>query len=707
MGLTKNSTGKKAISEDLFSYNAWREYSLIGLAGNPNVGKSTIFNNLTGMHQHTGNWPGKTVSSAIGKVDSDGQKYMLADLPGTYSLLTHSKEEDVARDFICFARAEKIIVVCDATCLERNLNLCLQIIEMTDNVIVCVNLLDEAKRKGIHVDKEKLSALLGVPVIGVVGSKKKTLNCISEVIREENNEQRILPEYPGVIEECVETVIKSLDKYDFPFSKNWLSINLITNTMEINSKIKTYFGIDLFSDNDVVKSLEETEKILTRYGIDKESFCDKIARTSVRLAEKISKETVASDSYPSSDRKIDRILTGRFTGLPLMVLLLMFVFWITISGANFPSELLSRMFLSFEDVLEKFFHIIMLPDIVIDVLVSGVYRVLTWVVSVMLPPMAIFFPLFTFLEDLGYLPRVAFNLDNSFRKCNSCGKQALTICMGFGCNAAGVTGGRIIDSERERLIAILTNSFVPCNGRFPMLITIISVFFVVGSNNIGFLPSVYLTVLICFGVFITMVISKFLSKTFLKGVPSSFALELPPFRKPQIGKIIIRSIFDRTLFVLGRAVVVAAPAGFIIWIMGNVQVGDKTLFKICTDFLDPFARVFGLDGVILFAFVLGFPANEIVIPLTVMGYTFGNQLQQLSNIETLREIFLSKGWTIVTAICFLLFTLLHWPCSTTCITIYKETKSFKWTFLSVVIPTLCGLVMCFIVNMLSKIIMAI
>ncbi len=707
MGLTKNSTGKKAMKEDLFRYNALNEYRLIGLAGNPNVGKSTIFNNLTGMHQHTGNWPGKTVSSAIGKVDFNGEKYMLADLPGTYSLLTHSKEEDVARDFICFARAEKIIVVCDATCLERNLNLCLQIIEMTDNVIVCVNLLDEAKRKGIHVNTEKLSTLLGVPVIGVIGSKKKTLNGFSEVIREKNSECRISMEYSGVVEECAETVIESLDKYDFPFSKKWLSINLITNTSEINEKIKTYFGIELLSDIDVVNSLEETDKILKRYGIDKEKFCDKIARAFVKKAESISQETVVFDDYSVSDRKIDRILTGRFTGLPLMILLLMLVFWITITGANYPSEFLSEIFLSFEKVLEKFFRMIMLPDIIIEVLVSGVYRVLAWVVSVMLPPMAIFFPLFTFLEDSGYLPRVAFNLDNSFRKCNSCGKQALTICMGFGCNAAGVTGGRIIDSERERLTAILTNSFVPCNGRFPMLITIISVFFVLGSGNAGFLPSIYLTILICFGIFMTMIVSKFLSKTFLKGVPSSFALELPPFRKPQIGKIIVRSIFDRTLFVLGRAVAVAAPAGLIIWIMANVQIGDNTLFKICTDFLDPFAKVFGLDGVILFAFVLGFPANEIVIPLTVMGYTFGNQLQQLSNTETLRNILLSNGWTVSTAICFLLFTLMHWPCSTTCITIYKETKSFKWTFLSIAIPTLCGLVMCFIVNMLTKIIMAI
>ncbi len=709
MGLTKNSTGRKLLTEDFLNQNSgFIDNDLIGLAGNPNVGKSTIFNNLTGMRQHTGNWPGKTVSGAVGVAKNKEKKYLLVDLPGTYSLLTHSKEEDVARDFICFANPRKTVIVCDATCLERNLNLCLQIIEMTDNAIVCVNLLDEAERKGIKIDINKLSDFLGVPVVGVVGSKKITLNKLLDLFDKENIKDKIQIEYPGVIEECVSVIVRPLEKYAFlPFSLKWLAINLITNKHEIVEKINVVFKLDLLKDDEVIAALNSSDEIIKRYGFDKEKFSDKVARAFVRESERIASNVVSDSCHSERDRKIDKILTGRFTGFPLMMLLLLIVFWITITGANYPSEFLSQMFLSGEKILMDLFNKINIPEIIIEVLVSGVYRVLTWVVSVMLPPMAIFFPLFTLFEDLGYLPRVAFNLDNSFQKCNTCGKQALTICMGFGCNAAGVRGSRIIDSDRERLTAILTNCFVPCNGRFPMLITIISIFFISTSIFSTIIPAILLTVVICLGVLMSMVVSKFLSKTFLKGVPSSFALELPPFRKPQIGKVIVRSIFDRTLFVLGRAVAVAAPAGLIIWLMANIYVGSETIFKIFIDFLDPFARLLGLDGVILLAFILGFPANEIVIPLTVMGYSCGKELVEISNIEILKNIFLDNGWTLVTAICFVVFTLMHWPCSTTCITMYKETKSLKWTFLGMIIPTVCGMVICFFINMVSKIIMAI
>ena len=273
-------------------------------------------------------------------------------------------------------------------------------------------------------------------------------------------------------------------------------------------------------------------------------------------------------------------------------------------------------------IRDSFFHWMNAPEWLHGVLVLGVYRVLAWVVSVMLPPMAIFFPLFTLLEDLGYLPRVAFNLDHQFKKCGSCGKQALTMCMGFGCNAAGVTGARIIDSPRERLIAILTNNFVPCNGRFPTIIAIISMFFI-GAVTLPFqsaLSALMLTGVIVLGVFMTFAVSRLLSGTLLKGVPSSFALELPPYRRPQIGKVIVRSIFDRTLFVLGRAIAVAAPAGLIIWVMANVSVGGASLLSHCAGFLDPFARLLGMDGIILMAFILGFPANEIVVPIMIMAY---------------------------------------------------------------------------------------
>lgn len=312
------------------------------------------------------------------------------------------------------------------------------------------------------------------------------------------------------------------------------------------------------------------------------------------------------------------------------------------------------------------------------------------------PAMAIFFPLFTLLEDAGYLPRIAYNLDKPFKRCCACGKQALTMCMGFGCNAAGVIGCRIIDSPRERLLAILTNNFVPCNGRFPTLIAVLTMFFVgtAGGFFDSVLSAVLLTAAIVLGVVMTLLITRLLSKTVLKGMPSSFTLELPPYRKPQIGKVIVRSIFDRTLFVLGRAVCVAAPAGLLIWLMANVTVGDATILNHCADFLDPVGKLMGLDGVILLAFILGLPANEIVVPIIIMTYMAQGSILELSDLAAMRALFVDHGWTWITAISMMLFSLMHWPCSTTLITIKKETGSWKWTGVSFLIPTVCGIVCC-------------
>ncbi len=598
---------------------------VIALCGNPNVGKSTIFNALTNLHQHTGNWPGKTVANAQGYCRHKERGYLLVDLPGCYSLQAHSAEEEAARDFLLSGSPDCTVAVCDATCLERNLNLVLQVLELTPNLIVCVNLLDEAKRKGVRVDLAKLSELLGTPVVGASARDGKGLSELMDEVEKLCHEPKPPRELPET------------DPEMRVHQAQWIS--------------------------EAAVSLEPQNRSVSR------------------------------------GRKLDRILTSPLTGFPIMLLLRLGIFWLTITGANYPSALLSEGLFWLGDRIRDRFIYLGSPEWLTGLVCDGMYRTLSWVVAVMLPPMAIFFPLFTLLEDFGYLPRVAFNLDRCFKSCGACGKQALTTCMGFGCNAAGVVGCRIIDSPRERLIAMLTNNFVPCNGRLPMLISLITMFFVGAAGGLGasVLSSAMLVGLIALGLLMTLAVSKFLSATLLKGVPSSFTLELPPYRRPQLGKVIVRSIFDRTLFVLGRAASVAAPAGLIIWLLANIHAGGDTLLAHCAGFLDPFARVFGLDGVILLAFILGLPANEIVIPLIIMAYLSQGSLVELSDLTALRALLIDNGWTWVTALCVMVFSLMHWPCSTTCLTIKKESGSWKWTAAAVAIPTVCGLILCFLI----------
>ena len=591
----------------------------VALAGNPNVGKSTLFNALTKMRQHTGNWAGKTVATARGEYIYEGREYQLVDLPGTYSLAAHSQEEAVARDYIKSGQADGVVVVCDATCLERNLILALQVLELTGRVLVCVNLMDEAERLGVEVDLPALSKRLGVPVVGTAGGRQDGL-------------------------EELKAAIARLVSADAPAAPR------------------------------------------------------REPRERVTLAERYAAQVVRSRRVDRQRRqqKLDRLLTSKSTGIPLMLLLFGLVVWLTVAGANGPSALLTALFARVGEALEGW--LAPAPAWLRGVLLDGVYRVTAWVVAVMLPPMAIFFPLFTLLEDLGYLPRVAFVMDHAFQKCRTCGKQCLTMCMSLGCNACGVTGCRIIDSPRERLIAILTSSLVPCNGKFPTLIALITIFFVGGRG--GLLASLegaaLLLATLVLGVAGTLACSRLLSATVLKGMPSSFTLELPPFRKPRVGEVIVRSVLDRTLFVLGRAVAVAAPAGAVIWLMANVTLGDASLLDRCTGFLDPFARWFGLDGVILMAFILGWPANEIVLPVMLMAYLSTGSLVEFDDLAALGQLLTQQGWTWLTAVCAMLFSLFHWPCSTTCLTIYRETDSLKWTALAVLLPTALGLGLCFI-----------
>ncbi|MCL2077720.1 MAG: ferrous iron transport protein B [Oscillospiraceae bacterium] len=628
------------------------------LSGNPNVGKSTIFNSLTGLKQHTGNWSGKTVELAYGVRIHKDKEYKITDLPGTYSLMARSREEEIARDYIEQNKDACIIVICDASCLERNLNLVLQILEIAPRVIVCVNFMDEAKRKGININFLRLSELLGVPVILTTARKKKGLGDLLDAVYEMTSRTVTADPPPHKIVTEDPNVQKMLEKAKKRFSEN-----------------ETYNQINA------------------------EEYDDILVSVFVSAAEKIHAECVSfEDISKLCDRKIDRFLTNKLTGFPVMILFFVLIFWLTITGSNYPSELLTGLFARFKTVLTDFLIFIKTPDWLCSLLINGVYSVLAWVVSVMLPPMAIFFPLFTLLEDLGYLPRIAFNLDRFFKKARACGKQALTMAMGFGCNACGVIGARIIDSPRERLIAIITNVFVPCNGRFPLLIIIMALFFTgMAEGFMGTaLPALILTAVIILGVAVTLLISRLLSATILKGMPSSFTLELPPYRRPQIVKVLIRSILDRTLFVLGRAVIVAAPAGLVIWVLANVHVGaeSNSLLYVISGALDPFGRALGMDGVIILGFILGFPANEIVLPIIMMCYLSTDTLIELTELSQINRLFIQNGWTWVTAVSVILFTLMHFPCSTTCLTILKETKSVKWTALSFLIPTVTGIVFC-------------
>ena len=670
----------------------------IALMGNPNVGKSTVFNEITGSHQHTGNWIGKTVDSARGHFTYKYIDYELIDLPGTYSLISASKEEEIARDYLCFEEIDCVIVVVDSTMLLKNLNLVYQITEVCSNVILLLNMTDEAKKRNITIDKSKLEGMLNIPVVKSTARSGKGVNELLEQIhlictgQKEYTPDRIF--YGYETEKQISILNDVVSRY-IPNGKceRFFSLRLIENDTGFSKSFKNHIS-DIKDYERIIKRAKRCKSEISINSISKQ-----ILESTSRKAIKTASECVTT--LPSKkerfDDAFDRLLLGKGTSILIMLIMLGVVLWITIIGSNYPSEILRGLFDRFEIWCYTALNNIGAPTILTDMLVNGILRVLLWVVAVMLPPMTIFFPLFSILEEAGILPRFAFNLDRPFERCGACGKQALCTCMGLGCNAVGVTGCRIIDSPRERLIAIITNSLTPCNGRFPLLIAIISMFFCKNSIGAATMLLGFLVLSIC----MTFVSSKALSKSVLKGKGSSVIMELPSYKSPRIFKIIKDTIREKVLFVLLRAIVVAAPAGLVIWLLANITVNGASLLATISDFLDPFGRIIGLDGVMLLAFILSFPANEITIPIALMTYLSTNELCDYSSLNELKTIFTDNGWTTTTALCTCIFSLFHFPCSTTLITIYKETKSVKWTFISVIVPLICGVALCGFVNLIS------
>lgn len=650
------------------------------LVGNPNVGKSSIFNILTHSHEHTGNWTGKTVKLARKNIINTN--YTLIDLPGIYSLSSLSDEEIVAKDTLLFEQYEKIIYVMDSSNIEKNLHLLLQILEINKNIILCLNMVDELDIKGIKINDKKLSEILDIKVIRCSASKNIGIKELIESLDEESKSS-----YNYIYDYNIEKGISDIFEYlTNQFKSRFIALKLLEKDITLVDSIKTKYKIDII-DKDIQNYLMH---------VNSEEISDSVSNLLNNISKNIYNEVVEI-SKEKEIGTIDKIFSKKIYALPIMFIIMFGIFFITIVLANYPSELLSLIFNKFEICLVNLSNILKIPSYIYEPIIYGIYRVVSFIVSVMFPPLVIFFFLFTYAEESGILPRLAFNFDKVF-KCSGChGKQALTICSGFGCNACAIVGSRIIDSKRDKLIAILTNSFIPCNGRFPMIIALITMFFTNSNNKLQ--VSLYLTLFVILAILISLLTSFILSKTLLKGYNGFFILELPDYKKVKFKKVLKNSLIYKSLSILKKAVLVSIPCGVIIYFMTNTTIGNLSLFKIASNFLEPFGKLLGLDGVILLSFFLALPANEIVLPIIIMGYLGSKNVPMISNYLTIKEVLINNSWTYMTALSTILFSIMHFPCGTTLATIKSEVGT-KWMIYSFFIPLVTGILFLFILNLL-------
>lgn len=650
------------------------------LVGNPNVGKSSIFNILTHSHEHTGNWTGKTVKLARKNIINTN--YTLIDLPGIYSLSSLSDEEIVAKDTLLFEQYEKIIYVMDSSNIEKNLHLLLQILEINKNIILCLNMVDELDIKGIKINDKKLSEILDIKVIRCSASKNIGIKELIESLDEENKSS-----YNYIYDYNIEKGISDIFEYlTNQFKSRFIALKLLEKDITLVDSIKTKYKIDII-DKDIQNYLMH---------VNSEEISDSVSNLLNNISKNIYNEVVEI-SKEKEIGTIDKIFSKKIYALPIMFIIMFGIFFITIVLANYPSELLSLIFNKVEICLVNLSNILKIPSYIYEPIIYGIYRVVSFIVSVMFPPLVIFFFLFTYAEESGILPRLAFNFDKVF-KCSGChGKQALTICSGFGCNACAIVGSRIIDSKRDKLIAILTNSFIPCNGRFPMIIALITMFFTNSNNKLQ--VSLYLTLFVILAILISLLTSFILSKTILKGYNGFFILELPDYKKVKFKKVLKNSLVYKSLSILKKAVLVSIPCGIIIYFMTNTTIGNLSLFKIASNFLEPFGKLLGLDGVILLSFFLALPANEIVLPIIIMGYLGSKNVPMISNYLTIKEVLINNSWTYMTALSTILFSIMHFPCGTTLATIKSEVGT-KWMIYSFFIPLVTGILFLFILNLL-------